>query len=399
MKRKILFRLTLSFMLINACKDEDGMKPVDVPEAGDLVRYEYLNTYEEQDIKSILNFTGFGQFSDFFEEPIDLYRVSYHTTFKGELITCSGLISFPNDTDDDDALPKLVFNHGTLFAHSDAPSKQSLSVEALMASAGYVTLIPDYIGFGDSEDFLHPYYVREPIAAAVVDMIHASDSFVSEMTLRVNNQLFLTGYSEGGYVTLATQRAIEMDPGSGLVVTASAAGAGGYNLRGVMDKILANEQFSAPSYLVYILMAYRSTLDWNAPLTDFFQEPFTSNIPGLFNGSFSGLFINQQLTDTLSWLFQPSFLSGLKSGNETLLLPALESNSLTDWTPQAPTRLYHGTSDGIVPFEDSEETFQFFQQQGASALQFFIVPNGTHNSSFPPMLINVAEWFESLKED
>ena len=72
----------------------------------------------------------------------------------------------------------LTFAHGTITANRDAPSELSIVdietfVYAAMASTGFITLVPDFIGFGSSRKIMHPYYVEETSALAVIDGLRA----------------------------------------------------------------------------------------------------------------------------------------------------------------------------------------------------------------------------------
>src|SRR5690606_25925463 len=107
----------------------------------------------------------------------------------------------------------------------------------LFASAGYATFIPDYLGYGASTQILHPYYNERYSAMAVIDMIKAGKIFCKNEDIPVSDKLFLAGYSEGGYVTLAAQKEIESNPAHNLKITAVAAGAGGYDLTAMLADI------------------------------------------------------------------------------------------------------------------------------------------------------------------
>ena len=57
------------------------------------------------------------------------------------------------------ALPTHTYMHGTIFLREAGPSYAGFEGELgyLMAAGGTVTLMPDYLGLGGSEDVLHPY--------------------------------------------------------------------------------------------------------------------------------------------------------------------------------------------------------------------------------------------------
>jgi hypothetical protein len=99
----------------------------------------------------------------------------------------------------------LSYQHGTIFQDSDAPSSFLTSAEglagAVFAAIGFIAVLPDYIGYGDSTALLHPYVHAATLASATVDMNRAARVFFKEPGINAvtNGQLFLAGYSEGGY--------------------------------------------------------------------------------------------------------------------------------------------------------------------------------------------------------
>ncbi|WP_161889470.1 alpha/beta hydrolase family protein [Pontibacter russatus] len=362
------------------------------------VSSELLVSVPQQMLQSIATSEGYAAYADQIEYGVSVYKVIYNTTYQGRGIRASGLICVPQHMAT--PAPILSAQHGTIFRKSEAPTNfTDLSGFELFAAAGYVTLIPDYIGFGESEDIFHPYYDQKHSALAVVDMIKAAKAFAGEQQVPVNEQLFLMGYSEGGYVTLAAQQEIETNPAHGLRVTASAAGAGGYDLTAMLAGVASGQEYSYPSYLAYVLQSYIHTNNWNRPLSAFFQEPYASKLPLLFNGENGGSAINRSLTTKPEKLFAPAFFHGLRdAGKETTLKQALQANSFLDWVPQSPTRLYHGTADDIVPFENSRITYDRFIAQGAEQTELIPIEGGTHGSSFVPMLQTLIPWIQSFGE-
>lgn len=111
----------------------------------------YLRLYT-QDKEMVLNAVQSSQFEDitkYVNYGVSLYTITYKTTYKGETIKASGIVAFPETTDN---VPILNFNHGTTSLHRDAPSEDLIqySFFANAASAGYIFVIPDYARFGVS---------------------------------------------------------------------------------------------------------------------------------------------------------------------------------------------------------------------------------------------------------
>jgi alpha-beta hydrolase superfamily lysophospholipase len=293
----------------------------------------------------------------------------------------------------------ISLQHGTTFVKQDAPStSKSFSGMEYFAAAGYITIMPDYFGYGESSSLFHPYYDRKHSALAVIDMIKATKEFLAKEKIPFNDQLFLAGYSEGGYVTLATAKELEINPIQGIKITAVAAGAGGYDLEEMLRSITTNTYYAYPGYLAFVLMSYNNTYDWDKPLTYFFQRQYASALEKYMNGKNDGWYLNSKLTTTVPSLLDQDFYAGIRSGRETELTEALKANSVGGWRTAIPIRLYHGTNDEIIPYENSEITLQKFKDAGSKDVNLTLIPQGSHGSSFVPMLEYFVPWFETFRK-
>ncbi|HLF35056.1 MAG TPA: prolyl oligopeptidase family serine peptidase, partial [Cyclobacteriaceae bacterium] len=245
-----------ALILLFSCNHENN-QPADEY----LVDYEKKTSLSLTAIKTAINSFGMEDMSELAEYDIDIYKIFYYTEFQGSRIIASGVISVPFPINED--LPLISAHRGTIFAHDEAPSKQIIiSGYEIFSSMGFITVIPDMIGFGESEQYIHPYYNYEYSSGCAVDMIRASREFIKKIKITDNGRLFLYGYSEGGYITNAVHKAIETAGDPELTVTAVATGAGSYYPVHVMKDIASRETFTSPSYLAFIIYTYRDIYDW-----------------------------------------------------------------------------------------------------------------------------------------
>ena len=112
---------------------------------------------------------------------VTFYRVSYLTQYpQGKKITASGIFIIPDDCNAN--YPAVVYTHGSL-VKSDAPSRhintlRSCTFEVLLgavvcSSFNCAVIMPDYVGYGDSEAIAHPYIHGESLGQASLDLIEA----------------------------------------------------------------------------------------------------------------------------------------------------------------------------------------------------------------------------------
>jgi pimeloyl-ACP methyl ester carboxylesterase len=272
-----------------------------------------------------------------------------------------------------------------------------------MAGNGYIIAFPDYIGFGASSQFLHPYYERETTDRAVIDMIRACHELLDENDIQVkfNGEHFLMGYSQGGWATLSGLKNIETNYKTTIPVTATSCGAGAYDMMAMSNYVLAQKVFPGPLYLPYFIYSQQLFGAHNEPLTKFFNEPYASRIPELFNGTYSNTLVDAQLNDTISVLLKSNMISDLSSGADFAQLRSLlVKNSVTAWQPGSKINFYHGSADLNVPPEQSFLIYNSFLSLGVGLDKIHLISlAGTdHESSLLPWGLKTINWFNELKK-
>ena len=115
------------------------------------------------------------------------------------------------------------------------------------------------------------------------------------------------------------------------------------------------------------------------------------------DGNFNEDEINQQLNTNLTLFIDSVFLSNFRGNGETDFKKMLKLNSVNNWAPKTPTRLYHGTSDNLVPPEISQETYDSFISDGSdtSAVKLVLLPGTGHD--YVPAYYLILEWFKTFK--
>lgn len=352
-------------------------------------------SYPVQLLQFGANQQGFTAISEQLQYDITIYKIEYLTTYLDTEITASGLIGVPTTNEE---VPTLSFQHGTIAAHADAPTESDEGIfYASFASLGYISLIPDFIGFGSSSDILHPYYHAESTAECIIDMIRAAEEFIIEKDLNSNGKLFLAGYSEGGYATMVTHQRIEEKYEDEFNLIASAPASGGYDLIGMKNYFVGLEFYNQPFYLAYLSLSYSKVYEWPTLLSNLFNEPYASSIPSLFDGSKSGSQINAALTTDIEQFLTEDFRTNSNDSKYDLLNKELASNSPIAWQPTHPVYMYHGSADITVPYQNSVDTYDLLIDAGADKITFTTIDGATHSSGVNPFVVDFLSVFSELK--
>ncbi len=331
---------------------------------------------------------------------IKVYKLIYKTKdANGNQVLASGAFLFSTSPT---AKPLLSYQHGTISKETGAPSLytpnslDSFIAGTYLATLGYVVSIPDYLGYGENASSDHPYEHRATLASASLDMLRAAKEFSDRTsTITLNNQLFLTGYSEGGSATMALHQLIENSANDEFTITASAPGAGAYDkIAFAKDVTMRNEVMLNIKNYSWVILTYNKLYpNLNRPLSYYFNEPYATNIANQPEGE--GITIDIEQNPSL--LFTQQFRDGLQNDTDTEFLAALSDNSSFDWKPIAPMTLYHGTSDQFVLFVNSQSAFDAMTNNGASSVVLFPMNNTGHFDSVPTFVLEVNKFFDKFR--
>ena len=336
------------------------------------------------------------------------YRVTYTTVnVQGKLDTVSGLVGVPDDPAK--VYPRLVYQHGTSGSKLDVPSYTASSggegsLGLLGAGFGFVSLLPDYLGLGVSDGF-HPYVHAASEASVAIDLLNALPAFAAQNSVHVNNQLFITGYSQGGHASMALHRAIETDTSAPFEVTAAAHLSGPYSIGGVMrDLILSDNIYYYPAYLPNTILSYQTVYgNLFNQLSEVFNPPYVNIISQFYNGSISLNTLNTQLIALLTanagacrplHMLNPDMVQTIQTNPDHPFNQALRDNDVYAWAPQAPTRIFYCMADDQVPYLNSIVARDTMLQRGAANLVAQDVsPQSDHGACFAPALTTTIFFF------
>lgn len=399
---KLNHNLTQFFILIaifvfalTGCKKEET-DPAFSPiyERGNISKSILIATYTPGEIQQIYDAANVTlPFNLNFD--VKVLSVNYYTVDgDGNQINTSGAFFIPQGTDN---LALMSFQHGTETKRdrvaSVSPTNSTEGIIALMtASMGYVTVVADYPGFGVS-NVMHPYFHAKSLTPCVVDFMRACKSYCAENQVNLDGRVFLTGYSEGGYLTLLTQKEIEEKYTNEFSLTAVAPMAGLYDLKGTVDTIMASADYVTTAYVAYFLTAYNEIYGWNR-LDDIFKAPYAEKMPALFDGSKTWSEIINQLPATFTEMMNPGFVTEYNNGNEPELVAALRDNTFLNWTPQTPIHFFHGDADVTAPYQNVLTAIASFTANGATDIQLTTIPGGTHETAGPAASMGAIQWFE-----
>ncbi|MEX2150496.1 MAG: prolyl oligopeptidase family serine peptidase [Steroidobacteraceae bacterium] len=325
MHPKLRFQvLPIALSLLCACGngDDDDETPPDpdpapVAERGDLIGEPQLTaTYSPDELLALVGANGIAQL--LLEEVltpdcgIEVYRFEYQTVDPaGNLIPVSSALMVPNDTATlcQGARPIVLYAHGTstdkAFNMADlesANNTEALLMAGVFAAEGYIVVAPNYAGYDTSTLGYHPYLNGDQQSKDMIDALTAARSalpIASAPATTDGGQLLVTGYSQGGYVAMATHRALQE---AGATVIASAPMSGPYALSAFSDAIFQGRVTGgSPVNLTLLIASYQNAYgDIYASPTDAYEPQYATDIETLLpsTSSLGDLVAQGQLPDS-----------------------------------------------------------------------------------------------------
>ncbi len=382
-----------------------------------------LGTAANRTVQNIAN-TIINPIADRFRfHQVTVHRVQYESVDStgNNPATLSGLLIIPDTPNSQPSMPILGLQRGTEVYRKGAPSQFDITqplntpevIIGMMLACldGYIVAMADYQGMGEDTKNIQPYVSAKPLAQSVVDLLLDTKDYVQTLPFnRWNQQVYLTGYSQGGYVTMATARMIEEDQelAEKLPLQAVAPCAGPYSLSDAMRFLmLREEKFVEGGH--FILMAIRG---FNATYGDEFGDgifskqgalrPEYQHLWDLANGEHTAAEIHKEMPPIPRDCLSFRLLEEL-SNPESSAFKVLQENDLVNWQPNAPLHLYHNPSDDMVPFRNSEIAYNnISQEQPSIALSpSFYTPLGTivHVEAAIPTLLSAYSWLNTFRHE
>ncbi|MBN8755058.1 MULTISPECIES: alpha/beta hydrolase family protein [Variovorax] len=163
---------------------------------------------------------------------IDLRYMEYRTIGgKNEATNATAAIMVPTGSDVacSGARPVVLYAHGTTPARNynlakwtdttQPASGEGMLVAAMFAAQGFIVVAPNYAGYDKSTLPYHPYLNGDQQGKDMVDALTAARKTFGDIGATDAGSLFITGYSQGGYVAMAAHREMQA---TGKSVTAAA---------------------------------------------------------------------------------------------------------------------------------------------------------------------------------
>ena len=300
---------------------------------------------------------------------VDVYEVTYITCWKENcFIKASGLYFVP--VNPKKAMPMVIYNHGTAITdrkHIDYNGESQIAF--IFATTGYGVLFPDYVGLGKG-DGQHLYIHAESEANAGIDLLKAGEYINEKEGWKTNEQLFITGYSQGGHATMAVAQKIQAEFSDRWKVTAASPMSGPYDLVNTQGTVMF-EEYTQPHYLPYLLKGYNQVYKI-VPEEDFlklFVAPYDTLVDIYFDGEHTLGEVNKALPSIPANMIRKEFMEKFLHDPDFPFKKYLEENNVYNWKPEHPIQLCYCIGDEEVKWENAKVAHEKFVEQGVKTVK------------------------------
>lgn len=366
------------------------------------VRYEFLERWDVARLNEVLTkqipaFAGISVSYTPAKNAVKLYRVTYPSLIpeRGNRPTvATGLIAIPDV--EGSSFPLVSYQHGTVYGKQEVPSFIAQSPEtALMvaqfAGQGYVVIGADYFGLGLSTE-PEGYMVKASHQQATADMLTASRQVLAALKIDTP-KLYLAGWSQGGFVTMALLEELEAE---GVKVDAAATASAPVDiyvaLTGFLDFPRPNDASWVTS--LFILSSFSFENYYGVPglaralLT---EESYEIARKAYAREPYDPAAIPTDLKKLIRpAYFDPQFFAESAYGR------LVKATTAYRWVIKSPVRNYYGETDEVITpgLGQLVQTYQRAMGTGNPAVEAVSTGKTTHRGTFATAVPQWKAWFD-----
>ena len=330
---------------------------------------------------------------------VRLYRVTYPSAIPergNKPIVATGLLAVPETSGT--AFPIVSYQHGTVYEKQQVPSFPEQSPEtqlmiAQFAGQGYVLVGADYFGMGLS-DQPEGYLVKGSHQQATFDMLTASRAVLDDLKLG-STGLFLAGWSQGGFVTMAFLEKLES---AGVSVRAAATASAPVDAFVALNGALNFPRKIDAAWLGTIFI-----------LSSFSFENYYS-VPGLARSVINDAYYEvsrkayerqpfdpADIPTDLHKLVRPEYFDPQFFAASAYGRLAAEAQAYR-WIIKTPVRNYYGESDEAVSIGLGQLAMTYQRAIGSGNERVEAISTGktTHRGTFASAVPQWKVWFDAL---
>jgi len=401
--KKILYCLLL-FVMYTAAKAERG----------DIVNVELKQSQTASEVEAFLLAQISGALGGVSLPPaalsisyaVDLYKVAYETVdFDGITpITATGILVVPTNHPNPSSMPILSYGHGLCLKHDCVPSSDGNIYRELvkgLAANGYIAVAPDYIHLGvDATAGFQAFMHAASEVTATIDLLRAARTYLASQTIAHSDELYVSGYSQGGHSSMAVCKAIQEEYYDEFAISAAMPGGGTYDLSGIAcDSLAVPDRITGEPHAFCLIVAsylevYADSMEVLGyyGLEDIFAPEYLEEILNELNPNGG----SGTLLPTPNQMLLPDVREAFLNDPNHFIRRFLSYNDLYDWAPQMPMRIFHTTADVENPYPNVTFTYNNFLALGSTSVELDTITGHDHGTAGLFHALALKNWLNGL---
>lgn len=370
------------------------------------IKYQFIGTYDKAKLNAITT-TELNDFSKIgVEYPkalynVNLYRVQYNSVipeFDNRPTVAYGLIAVPVGLTG--TIPVVSYQHGTLFSRNAVPSYPDSSMETKLEIAGfsgqgYILIAADYFGKGLSKEF-DSFLAKASTQQACLDMYLASKIVCDDLKIK-QGQLFLSGWSQGGWCTLVFLNKLES---LGIPVTAAGVMSAPTDVFMLINRWLHNPQPVDAPYIngeiAILVYAYEEYYKVPGLAASVLRPEYLQVSRDFYENKIPYEELYNKVPSKLSEYFRTDYVNSNSLG-EDRFSQLLQQNQSYRWRSITPLQTYYGEIDEAVC--EYIATLMVGYQKIMGGAEVTAIDAGSmadHHGTFAFAIPKQKTWFDSF---
>ena len=310
---------------------------------------------------------------------VTVAQINYLTigVHAGEVTNASGVVLIPGGSGCPGPFPLVVYGRGTnvykSYALANPANPETILFMAFFAAQGYAVVATDFLGYALSGYPYHAYAHADSEVSVMIDAIRAVRLAAPFLGLTLNGKIMLSGYSQGGHSSMATQRAIEQENSGEFNLVAAAHLAGPYYISNALIDGVTNPIGGVQIFVPFQITSWQKVYgNLYSTASDVFNSPYDGYIETLFPtlltpADLANLLPGGTPAQARDAMFVASYLNDLATNPNNATIIAGEKQDLLGWNPQAPTTLCGGLHDPTVKFLiNAQAAYDDFRSRGGA---------------------------------
>jgi pimeloyl-ACP methyl ester carboxylesterase len=293
-------------------------------------------------------------------------------------------------------LPLVSYQHGTVYRKVEVPSSPEHSPEtqlmiAQFAGQGYALIGADYVGMGDSSE-PQGYMVKASHQQSTADLVPAARAVLADLG-KTADSLFIAGWSQGGYVTMAMLERLEQID---MPVRAAATASAPLDPWACLNGFLAFPRpIDAPWVTtLFILCGFSYETYYGVPglaRSLLRPEQYELALRAYRDQPIDPAEVPTELRRLVqAEYFDPEFFGRSAFGR------LIAANQVYRWVIQTPVRNYYGERDEVISLGAGRIGMAFQQAIGNDKVAAISTGETTHRGTFARAVPLWKRWFDGL---